>query len=195
MRESVPCCNKRGQQVLITKAFLACSVELDYAIDNYEYCGLLAPHIRTINNQAAQLNLLNDSYYDDECSRFSLVFHHIGNWNEMEKLRMWMLERRKAILAPQHPVVLNSMANLASTYMNQGRWDEAEKLQVEVIKTMKKRLKPQHPEAFNSMTDLACTYRNQGRWGEAEKLDVEVMEARREKLDHNTQTPLPAWLV
>ena len=117
------------QQVLMTKALLACSVELDYTIDNYEYCGFLAPHIRTINNQAAQLNL-NNLYYDDEYDRFSLVFHHIGSWNEVEKLRMWMLERRKAYLAPTHPFVLNSMGNLAATYRNEGRWYEAEKLQV-----------------------------------------------------------------
>ena len=131
--------SKRGidQQVLMTKAFLACSVELNYNIDNYEYCALLAPHIRTINNQAVQLNITD--YYDDECARFSFVFHHIGSWTEMEKLTMWMVERRKADLAAKHPLVLNSMGNLAFTYWRQGRWDEAEKFDVEVMETSKEK--------------------------------------------------------
>ncbi|KAF8334519.1 hypothetical protein F5887DRAFT_1285897 [Amanita rubescens] len=169
------------QQVLMTKAFVACSVELDYKIDNYEYCGLLTPHIRTINNQAAQLNL-NNFYYDDECGRFSLVYDHIGSWNELEKLTMWMLERRKANLAPKHPFVLDSMANLASTYRKQGSWDEAEKLEVEVMEARKEKLGSHHPDTLNSMANLSSTYRIQGRWDVAEKLDVEVMEARKEKL-------------
>ncbi|KAF8345769.1 hypothetical protein F5887DRAFT_1188989 [Amanita rubescens] len=167
-------------QLLMAKAFLACSVELDYEIDNYEYCQLLAPHMRTMNNQAAQLNL--DNFYYDECDRFSLVFHRVGNWNEMEKLRMWMLERQKASLAPKHPLVLNSMAHLASTYWNQGRWDEAEKLFVEVMEARKQKLGSQHPDTLRSLANLASTYRNQGRWDEAEKLGVEVMEARKQKL-------------
>ncbi len=169
------------QQLLMTKALLACSVELDYTIDNYGYCGLLAPHIRTINNQATQLNLIN-SYYDDECDRFSLVFHHIGSWNEVERLRMWMLERREANLAPKHPFVLNSMANLASTYWKQGRLHEAERLEVKVMEERKEMLGSQHPDTLTSMANLASTYWNQGRWDEAEKLEVEVMEARKENL-------------
>ncbi len=177
-----------NQQLLMAKAFLACSVDLDYTIDNYEYCGLLAPHIRTISNQAAQLNL-NNIYYDDECNLFSFVFHRIGSWNEVEKLRMWMLERRKADLAAKHPLVLNTMANLAFTYRNQGRWDEAEKLEVEVLEERKEKLGPHHPETLTSMASLASTYSNQGRWDEAEKLKVEVMEARKDMLgSHHPDT-------
>ncbi|KAF8348423.1 hypothetical protein F5887DRAFT_914874 [Amanita rubescens] len=176
------------QQLLMTKAFLASSVELDYTIDNYEYCGLLTPHMRKINDQATQLNL-NNIYYDDECDQFSLVFHHIGSWNELEKLTMWMLERRKANLAPKHPFVLNSMANLAHAYRKQGRWVEAEKLQVKVMEVIKENLGSQHPDTLVSMDNLASTYRNQGRWDEAEKLAVEVMEARKEEFgSHHPET-------
>ena len=168
------------QQLLMTKAFLACSVQLEYSIENYEYCGLLAPHIRTINSQVAQLNLDN-FYYDDECNQFSLVFHHIRSWKEEERLRMWMLERRKANLAPKHPLILNGMSDLASTYGKQGRWEEAEKLQVEVMEAEKEKLGSQHPDTLISMANLASTYRKQGRWDEAEKMHIDVMEAMKEK--------------
>ncbi|KAF8333765.1 hypothetical protein F5887DRAFT_1257539 [Amanita rubescens] len=176
------------QQVLMTKALLACSVELDNNIHNYEYSRLLAPHIRTINDQAAQLNV-NNFYYDDECDQFSHVFYHIGSWNEMEKLRMQMLERRKAYLGPKHPFVLNSMGDLASTYWDQGRWDEAEKLEVEVMEARKETLGSHHPDTLTSMGNLASIYRNKGRWDEAEKLGVEVMEARKDKFgSHHLDT-------
>ncbi|KAF8324734.1 hypothetical protein F5887DRAFT_1288641 [Amanita rubescens] len=177
------------QQLLMAKAFLACSVELDSKIDNYEYCGLLASHIRKIMNQAAQLNL-NNFYYDDECNQFSFVFHRIGSWDEVEKLRMRMLETRKANLAPKHPFVLSSMASLASTYRKQGRWDEAEKLEVEVMEARKEKFGSHHQDTLTSMANLASTYSNQGRWVEAEKLDVEVMEARKEKFGSHHQDTL-----
>ena len=173
---------KIGQQVLLTKAFLACSVELDDKIDNYGYCGMLTPHIRTINNQAAELNLSN-IYYDDECDRFALVYDHIGSLNEFEKLTMWMLERRKANLAPKHPLVLDSMATLAAAYWQQGKLlNEAEKLLVEVMEACKEALGSHHPDTLNSMHHLASTYHQQGKLNDAEKLQVEVMEASKEKL-------------
>ncbi len=65
------------KQILITRALLACSVELDYAVDNYKFCGLIAPHIRTNYFHAAQLDS-GVAYYDNECVRFALVFHCVG---------------------------------------------------------------------------------------------------------------------
>ncbi|KAL6409942.1 Kinesin light chain 1 [Ilyonectria robusta] len=41
------------------------------------------------------------------------------------------MESRKTKLGADHPSILTSMANLASTYADQGRWEKAEKLEVE----------------------------------------------------------------
>ena len=169
-----------------TKALLSCSVVLDYSIvDNYTFCRLLAPHIRSNALYVQELEL-KSAYYDDEYERFILVFHHIGSWDEMEKLGVEVMNTRKAKLGSDHPHTLSSMANLASTYWNQGRWDETEKLGVDVMNARKAKLGSDHPDTLISIGNLASTYWNQGRWDEAEKLEVDVMNATKAKLgsDH-----------
>jgi tetratricopeptide (TPR) repeat protein len=163
------------------RALLSCSIALDWEIDNYTFCKLLAPHIRA--NTSCGLDLeLEGRYYDDEYPRFALVFHHIGSWNEEEKLLLVAAEQRKTNLGLDHPDTLTVLHNLASTYWNQGRWDEAEKLQLKVMNARRAKLGLDHPDVLHTMNSLATTYRYQGRWDEAEKLEVEVMNARRAKL-------------
>ncbi|KAK3317106.1 hypothetical protein B0H66DRAFT_576700 [Apodospora peruviana] len=119
-------------------------------------------------------------------STFGRMYYDEGRWSEAEKLFMQVMETRKTKLGADHPDMLTSMANLASTYRNQGRWEEAEKLYVQVMETSKTKLGADHPDMLTSMANLASTYRNQGRWSEAEKLEVQVMETSKTKLgaDH-----------
>jgi hypothetical protein len=166
------------------RALLSCSIALDWQIDNYTFCKLLAPHIRA--NMSHGLGLQLDSrYYNDEYARFALVFHHIGSWNEEEELLLVAVEQRKTNLGLDHPDTLAAMHHLAVTYWNQGRWDEAEMLQVEVMNATKAKLGSDHPDTLSIMHNLASTYRNQGRWDEAKKLQVEVMNATKAKLGSN----------
>src|SRR5438045_4448382 len=82
----------------------------------------------------------------------------------------------------EHPDTLMSMANLASTYMNQGRWKEAEQLEVEVLEARKKVLGTEHQDTLLSMNNLASTYSDQSRWKEAEQLQVDVLETSKKLL-------------
>ena len=156
-----------------TTALLSCSVVLDYGIDNYAFCQLLAPHVRSIAFHASEL-ALQKAYYDDEYEKFMLVFHHVGSWDEMEKLLLVTAEWRTTTLGAEHPKTLDCTANLAFTYMSQGRLDEAEKLGVDVMNARKKIFGSDHPKTFFSMMSLASTCWNQGRWDEAEKLQVDA---------------------
>ena len=167
------------------RALLSCSVILDYDLDNYVFCRLLAHHIRSNALHASELRL-QSMYYEDECDRFILVFHCTADWEEVEKLLLVQADSRATKLGLDHPDTLTSMGNLASTYRNQGRWDEAEKLLVEVMNAFKAKLGSDHPDTLNSMANLASTYKNQGRWDEAEKLFMKVMDAFKAKLgsDH-----------
>jgi hypothetical protein len=63
------------------RALLSCSVDLDYRIDNYVFCKLLAPHVGENALHTSELELKR-IYYDDEYERFTLVFDHVGNWDE-----------------------------------------------------------------------------------------------------------------
>ena len=84
-----------------------------------------------------------------------MVFHHVGDWNEWEKLLAVQVNHRKNKLGSYHPQTLYSMCNLALTYLNQGRWDEAEKLQVEVMSAKQAKLGSDHPDTLTSRRDLA----------------------------------------
>ncbi|KAK5947991.1 hypothetical protein OHC33_010975 [Knufia fluminis] len=92
----------------------------------------------------------------------------------------------KTKLGADHPSMLSSMADLASTYSNQGRWEEAEQLEVQVLEARKTKLGADHPDTLTSTNNLALTYKQQGRWQEAEQLQVQVLEMRKTKLgvDH-----------
>ncbi|KAF8338648.1 hypothetical protein F5887DRAFT_1160736 [Amanita rubescens] len=167
------------------RALLSCSILYDWNIDNYEFCRLLAPHIRSNCLLGLELKL-NSQYYDDEYEQFALVFDHIGSWDEKEKLLHVMVHERTTKLGSDHPDTLNSMNNLALTYSDQGRWDEAEKLQMDVMNAFKTKLGSDHPDTLTIMGNLAFIYMNQGRWDEAEKLQMDVMNAFKTKLgsDH-----------
>ena len=170
-----------------TRAVLSCSIVLDYNIDNYTFCRLLVRHIRSNSLHAMELQLQGTfKFYDDEYERFSLVFDHVGDWDEREKLFVVQVNQRKAKLGSDHTHTLFSMGHLASTYRSQGRWDKAEKLQIELMNATQAKLGSDHPHTLASIGNLALTYQVQGRWDEAEKLQIEVMNARQVKLgsDH-----------
>ena len=167
------------------RALISFSVVLNYEFDNYAFCRLLAPHIRSNVLHASELNL-ESTYYEDEYDRFILVFHHVGDWDEVEQLSLVAANWRTTMLGAEHPKTLTVMGNLAFIYLHQGRWDEAEKLFVEVINARKAKFGSDHPDTLHGMGNLAATYRNQGRWDEAEKLFSDVMNATKAKLgsDH-----------
>ena len=166
------------------RALLSCSVDYDYSIDNYVFFRLLAPHIRVNALHASALGV-ERTYYEDEFARFTLVFHCVGSWDEVEKLLLKTCHARTTVLGANHSKTFLSMSNLALTYWQQGRWDEAEKLQVNIMNGTKAKLGSNHPDTLMSMTYLASTYRKQGRWDEAEKLQVYCMNGTKAKLGSN----------
>jgi len=101
--------------------------------------------------------------------KYAKAIFNDGRYNEAEVYFLEAVQREKMVL-------LNGMANLASTYRNQGRWKEAEELEVRVIETRKRVLGAEHPSTLTSMANLALMYKDQGRWKEAENLEVQVKE-------------------
>ncbi|BCR88831.1 uncharacterized protein ACHE_50029A [Aspergillus chevalieri] len=124
----------------------------------------------------------NQEQYVDYIENVGTCLDSDGRYKEAEKLLVQVMEIRKQVLGPEHPSILTSMANLASTYRNQGRWKEAEELQLQVMETWKQVLGPEHPSTLTSMANLASTYRDQGRWKEAEELFLQGMETLKQVL-------------
>jgi tetratricopeptide (TPR) repeat protein len=112
----------------------------------------------------------------------ALFMLYRGQWNKAEELQVQAVATRRRVLGEEHPDMLASMANLASTYWYQGRWTKAEKLGVQVTEVSSRVLGEGHPGTLASMTCLAATYGNQGRWTEAEKLEVQVIETSKRAL-------------
>ncbi|KAM6494353.1 hypothetical protein JOM56_010714 [Amanita muscaria] len=168
------CCKK-------SRALLACSLDFRNQEDDYRFCSLLAPHIRTNGGHAAQL-VSNEQYFDDQNHIFALVFFMVGDWDQAEKLWRETSHARETRLGEKHPDTLTTMSNLALTYSNQGKQKEAESLQVKVMEASKEIHGPLHPDTLTAMGNLALTYSNQGKWKEAESLQVKVMEASKEIL-------------
>lgn len=94
------------------RALLSCSITDDYDIDSYRYCRLLAPHIKAMFLHEAELMLVN-TYFDDDFTKFALVFDNIGSWNETESLLPMIIDQRTAKLGSDHPGTLTSMSRLA----------------------------------------------------------------------------------
>ncbi|KAK3348778.1 kinesin light chain [Lasiosphaeria hispida] len=101
---------------------------------------------------------------------------------------MQLIGMRKKVLGDEHPDILSSMGNLASTYRNQGRWKEAETRQVQTMGIMKKVLGDKHPNTLPSMNNLAFTWKSQGNFK-----DANCLHLRQQILgpDH----PVPSVLV
>ncbi|QYS99511.1 hypothetical protein H0G86_006637 [Trichoderma simmonsii] len=141
-------------------------------------------------NAVLQLNGLKSK--DEKKARASLLsriaeyFNFEGKWSQAEMLHTEAIKIRRELLGADHRDTLNSMHNLALTYMYQGRWKEAEDLNVEVMETRKMKLGADHLHTLNSMINLASTYLPQGRWKEAEDLNIEVIKTDKIKLgaDH-----------
>ncbi|KAF8346193.1 hypothetical protein F5887DRAFT_1185023 [Amanita rubescens] len=170
---------------LRARALLSCSIVPDWLMDNYEFCKLVAPHLESILLHSSEF-WVQEKYYDSEYNRFTLVFFHVGNWNEAEKVLNVAINDRKIRLGKDHPDTLKTMTSLASTYHGQGRWNEAEKFEVEVLSILKGKMAVDHSFTLQVMHDLALIYLDQGKWSDAEKLQVVVVNERKEVLgsDH-----------
>ena len=62
------------------------------------------------------------------------------------------------MLGEKHPDIIESMANLATTYHQQGQSKKAEEIKIEVLQLRKEVLGEKHPDTISSMASLAATY-------------------------------------
>jgi tetratricopeptide (TPR) repeat protein len=89
-------------------------------------------------------------------------------------------------LGPDHPVTLDSVTGLATSYGDLGRYSEAFQLFDEALVLQKAKLGPDHPDTLQSMSQLAAVYTALGRQADALQLHQKTLALRRGKLglDH-----------
>ena len=88
----------------------------------------------------------------------------------LRPLQKRALITREEALGPYHPLVAQSLNNLAMTYQGQGRYAEAEPRAKRAILIQEKVLGSSHPDVATAMNNLAALYQHQGRDADAELL-------------------------
>lgn len=99
-------------------------------------------------------------------------------YKEPKELVEKMIETKTRVLGREHPLTLQSMANLGLIQMEQKLWQNAEKLQAQVVEMSKRVLGDEHRDTLSYMHNLASNYRSQGRWNEAEELQERVVKVK-----------------
>ena len=106
----------------------------------------------------------------------SRILIYKGQWEEGEKLLIYVIETRKKTLGIDHLDVLNSEGSLAAAYVKQGRWAEAEELGRQILPRSKSKLGNDHPFTATVMFNLSTALQGLGRTAEAGQLQREVLE-------------------
>ena len=91
---------------------------------------------------------------------------------------MQVLDARNKIIGVEHPDTINTMGNLAATYLMIRKYTEAEKLNMQVLDARNRIPGVEHPHTITTMANLAATYQHLGRYSEAEQLQIQVLDAR-----------------
>ena len=90
---------------------------------------------------------------------------------EAEPLLVRSLAIREKSLGDDHPLVAESLYNLANLYVDQGRfWADVEPLLERALAILEKSLGGDHPLVAQALNNLAALFADQGRLSEAEPL-------------------------
>ena len=114
------------------------------------------------------------------------TYSGLGLHDRAVELLTKALSVRQAALGPDHPDTLQSMYELALTYMRSDRVNEATPHFEEALRLRKARLGPDHFDTLESMFGLSWAYHAAGRFDEAMSLAEELLRQRKAKLgpDH-----------
>jgi len=159
----------------VAKLILVHSIPLGNASEDFAFRRLLLVHIKA-NYQFQDENHFKREFDELEYVRFSHVLQENGMWKDAEDLQYEVVKIRKQRFGEMHQSTLTSMADLASTFLEQGKLEEAEKLHVQVLDLCTKLLGPEHSNTLASMNNLASTFSKQGKFEQAGKLNMQVLD-------------------
>ncbi|KAJ6573466.1 P-loop containing nucleoside triphosphate hydrolase protein [Mycena vulgaris] len=118
----------------------------------------------------------------DFSKQYTMIYYHVGRYEEAKDLAVAAIERETQLLGADHPDTLWAMGNLASTYFHLGKHHQAEELEAVVLAKRKQVLGDDHPETLCSISNLATIYRNLHNYHKAKELGVIALEKRKQVL-------------
>lgn len=83
-----------------------------------------------------------------------LAYNIEEQWKEAEELELQVMEMRKRVLGPEHPVTLTAMGNLAFTLQSQSRDQKALLLMRACFQVQNTFIGPYHPDIESSLETL-----------------------------------------
>jgi CHAT domain-containing protein/Tfp pilus assembly protein PilF len=110
------------------------------------------------------------------------TLHSQGKFREAIPLAERSLALREKALGAMHPLVAESLNNLARLYKEQGAFARAEPLYVRALDIREKALGTMHPDVAGSLSNLARVYHEQGAFERAEPLLVRALGIREKAL-------------
>ena len=108
-----------------------------------------------------------------------------GRYDEAkaESLYKRALAIREKALGPDHPLVAQSLNNLAALYLQKGKYTKAEPLFERALAIREKALGPDHPHVATSLNNLAALYLQKGKYTKAEPLFERALAIREKALE------------
>ncbi|MBW4449171.1 MAG: tetratricopeptide repeat protein [Spirirestis rafaelensis WJT71-NPBG6] len=111
-----------------------------------------------------------------------LQLYNQGKYTEGIPLAERALAIREKVLGKEHPLVAQSLNNLAYLYVEQGSYQKAEPLLVRSLTIDEKALGTEHPDVAIDLNNLASLYVKQGSYQKAELLLVRSLAIREKVL-------------
>ena len=146
--------------------------------ENWKTCESLLPHAQKViqNVDVTKKYPLKFSSFLSRMARFNT---EQGQYEIACARYSAAMDVREQTFGMDHKSTLNSMNNLAITYVKQKRLEEAERLFTQVSEARTRMLGAEHPDTVIVMSNLAYVYSQRSRWEEAEKLAMQVLEAQK----------------
>ncbi|KAJ7140838.1 P-loop containing nucleoside triphosphate hydrolase protein [Mycena epipterygia] len=128
------------------------------------------------------LRHVNQQVAIDFGKQYTMIYYHVGRYEEAKDLAVAVIEREAQLLGADHPDTLCAMSNLALTYFHLSKFHQVEELEVMVLEKRKQVLGDDHPETLRSISNLASAYRSLRNYHKAEELGVIALEKRKKVL-------------
>ena len=98
-----------------------------------------------------------------------------GKYAEAAQMQHELLDMRRRVPGPEHPITLGTISDLALSLCGQGKYAEAEQMQRELLDVRRRVLGPEHPNTLTTMSNLCSSLRGQGKYTEAEQMRRELL--------------------
>ncbi|KAF7357144.1 hypothetical protein MSAN_01308900 [Mycena sanguinolenta] len=117
----------------------------------------------------------------------AIRYNELDQFEEAEKLKVVVLEKRRELLGDDHLDTLLAMNNLGNTYYCQRRFVEAEAILVAALDKLRSLVDDNHPDTQRVLHNLVLTYGGLNKQEEAAELEKLIRKRTRRRRKHRAR--------